>query len=87
MKDNGYYFLSMFDGICDQTRELKTVNGKMSSHDTWLISSSGRHMFVDFVIGIYNSYPGFSATIHFGNEINNFTILNIYLLITKFIFS
>ena len=87
MDDNEHYFLSMFDGICDQTRELKTVSGKMPNDEIWVISSSGRHMFVDFVIGIYNSYPGFSATIHFGNEINNFTILNIYLLIIKFIFS
>ena len=73
MYDNGLNFLSMFDGICDQTRELKTVSGKMPNDETWVISSSGRHMFVDFVIDILNSCPGFSANIHFGNEINNFT--------------
>ena len=51
MYDNGHYFLSMFDGICDQTRELKTLNikmpnttlsgGKIALHytrDEWLIS-------------------------------------------------
>ena len=59
----------MFDGICDQTRELKTVSDKMPHHEKWVISSSGRHMFVDFVIGDLNSFPGFSANIHFGNEI------------------
>ena len=65
----------MFDGICDQTRELKTISGKMPNNDAWVISSSGRHMFVDFVISyvsvypdILNSKPGFSANIHFGNE-------------------
>ena len=71
--DGAYYFLSMFDGICDQTKELKTVNGKMPNDETWVISSSGRHMFVDFGIDIFISGPGFSASIHFGNEINNFT--------------
>ena len=60
--------LLMFDGICDQTRELKTVFGKMPHNEKWIISSSGRHMFVDFVIDIQNSNPGFSASIHFGNK-------------------
>ena len=59
----------MFDGICDQTKKLKTVSGKMDNDETWVISSSGRHMFVDFVIGIEISNLGFSANIHFGNEI------------------
>ena len=59
----------MFDGICDQTKELKTVSGKMDNNETWVISTSGRHMFVDFVISSLNSDPGFSADIHFGNEI------------------
>ena len=69
MYDNDYNSLSMFDGICDQTRELKTVSGKMPNDEMWVISSSGRHMFVDFVISITKSRPGFSANIHFGNEI------------------
>ena len=59
----------MFDGICDQTRELKTMSGKMANDEKWVISSSGRHMFVDLVIGTSISYAGFSAHIHFGNEI------------------
>ena len=58
----------MFDGICDQTRDLKTVSGKMPHDEKWVISSSGSHMFVDFVISLH-SYPGFSANIHFGNKI------------------
>ena len=59
----------MFDGICDQTKELKTVSGKMDNNETWVISTSGRHMFVEFVVDKYFSRPGFSAEIHFGNEI------------------
>ena len=68
MTDDAYQTLSIFDGICDQTRELKTVNMKMPYDEKWVISSSGRHMFVDFVIDILNSKPGFSASIHFGNK-------------------
>ena len=59
----------MFDGICDQTRELKTVSGKMPHNEKWVISTSGRHMFVDFVIAYLISHPGFSANIHFGKLI------------------
>ena len=61
----------MFDGICDQTRELKTVNMKMPNDEKWVISSSGRHMFVDLVIENLNSHQitGFSANIHFGKLI------------------
>ena len=66
--DEEYYFLSMFDGICDQTKELKTMSGKMATNETWVISSSGRHMFVDFVAAGIHSKPGFSASIHFGNK-------------------
>ena len=69
MLDSEYYFLSVFDGICDQTRELKTVSDKMANNEKWVISSSGRHIFVDFVIGSVASRPGFSAKIHFGNTI------------------
>ena len=59
----------MFDGVCDQTKELKTIFGKMPYDEKWVISSSGRHIFVDFVIGSVASRPGFSAKIHFGNAI------------------
>ena len=59
----------MFDGICDQTRELKTIFGKMPHDEKEVISSSGRHMFVDFVEGLNSpGKPGFSASIYFGNK-------------------
>ena len=64
----------MFDGICDQTRELKTVSGKMPNGETWFISSSGRHMFIDFVIDFVESKPGFLANIHYGNDIDKFAV-------------
>ena len=67
-EDDTYNFLSMFDGICDQTRESKTVSGKMPNDETWVISTSGRHMFIDFVVDILHPKPGFSANIHFGNK-------------------
>ena len=63
--------MSLFDGTCDQTKELETLSGRMPNDDKWVISSSGHHMFVSFVIGTFNSWPGFIATIHYGNEIND----------------
>ena len=43
----------------------------MPNDDKWVISSSGHHMFVSFNVDIMVSKPGFLATIHYGNEINN----------------
>ena len=69
-----YDVLSLFDGICDETRRLKSVSGLMTNDDKWIISSSGQHMFVSFVIDIaisntyMNAFPGFSMKIHFGNK-------------------
>ena len=64
------YFVSLFDGICDQTKELQTLYGSMSNNVKWIISSSGRYMFVRFAVVIYSSI-GFLAKIHYGNEILN----------------
>ena len=46
----------------------------MPNDDKWVISSSGRHMFVSFKVGWSTSYPGFIAKIHYGNEINDMKI-------------
>ena len=59
----------MYDGTCDQTKELETLSGKMSNDDKWVISSSGHHMFVSFNVGSKVPYPGFLAKIHYGNKI------------------
>ena len=42
----------------------------MSNDVRWIISSSGRYMFVRFAVG-YSSSTGFLAKIHYGNEIIN----------------
>ena len=54
----------------------------MPNSDKWVISSSGRHMFVSFSVADLVSRPGFTAKIHYGNEINdikNFASKNIDL--------
>ena len=62
-----YSFLSLYDGTCDQTNELKTLTGM--KNDKWVISSSGHHMFVSFNVYIFEPSPGFLAKIHYGKEI------------------
>ena len=60
------YTLSLYDGICDQTKVLEILSGIMPNDDKWVISSSGNHMFVSFNVDILASRPGFTATIHYG---------------------
>ena len=66
MYDSYGYSVSLFDGICMETKELDKLTGLMSNDDKWTISSSGPHMFVSFDLALV-SYPGFDAKIHFGN--------------------
>ena len=49
--------------MCSQTKELQTL------------SSSGRYMLVRFAVGVYASSTGFLATIHYGKEIMNKTLV------------
>ena len=63
------YTLSLYDGICDQTKVLEILSGIMPNDDKWVISSSGNHMFVSFNVAAFISFPGFLAKIHYGNEI------------------
>ena len=62
--------VTLFDGVCDQTKELQTLSGFMSDDVKWIISSSGRYMFVRFALdasGSPMSYlKGFLAKIHYG---------------------
>ena len=62
------YHLFAYDGTCDQTNQIKELNGLMSNNDKWVISSSGRHIFVRLSGGSLNLFPGFFAKIHYGNE-------------------
>ena len=61
-------FVSMFDGVCDQTNELQTLTASMSDDVKWIISSSGRYMFVRFGVGTWGSSTGFAAKIHYGKN-------------------
>ena len=61
--------------MCDQTKELQTLYDSMSNDDKWIISSSGRYMFVRFAVGDSGSSTGFLANIHYGKEILNQTLV------------
>ena len=65
-------FLTLFDGVCDQTKELLTIS-PYTNYIKWIISSSGGYMFVRFAVDEYCMYSstGFLAKIHYGNEILN----------------
>ena len=78
----------MFDGVCDQTKELQTLSGSMSNYIKWIISSSGGYMFVRFAVRLPIPGPsiqmfssiGFSAKIHYGNEtLNNKVTVSMFL--------
>ena len=48
----------------------------MSNDAKWIISSSGRYMFVRFAVSIsVDSSTGFLANIHYGKEILNQTLV------------
>ena len=67
------HFVTLFDGVCDQTKELQTLSGSMPNDVKWIISSSGRYMFVRFAVGnTGSSSTGFLAKIHYGKEILNY---------------
>ena len=58
--------VTLFDGVCDQTKKLQTLSSKFDDDDfKWIISSSGHNMFVKFDIGTYGSSIGFVAKIHY----------------------
>ena len=66
-----FEFLTLFDGVCDQTKELQMLGGLMSNDVKWIISSSRRYMFLRFAVNTHTSLTGFSAKIHYGKEILN----------------
>ena len=68
---SSYDFITLFDGVCDQTKELQKLNGSMSNDVKWIISSSRRYMFLRFAANTLPSFTGFSAKIHYGKEILN----------------
>ena len=75
MYDNEYYSLVLHDGVCDSTKKIDTLTGKMNEmEDNWVLSSSGRHMFIRFIVGSKNPYPGFYANIHYGIKFKMFFV-------------
>ena len=72
--------VSFYDGPCDLTKELRTVTGLMLNDDRWVFSSSGRHMFITFIVDDLNAFPGFIAKIHYGN--NYFNNMKIFCIRT-----
>ena len=72
------YYVTLFDGSCDEAKELKALSGSMSNDVKWIISSSGRYMFLKLTVDydILNSYvlltglqqpsTAFLANIHYG---------------------
>ena len=63
-------FLTLFDGVCDQKKELQTLGGSKSNDVKWIISSSGRYMYIRFSVDDSSSTStGFLAKIHYGKEI------------------
>ena len=72
LHDSPSYYVSLYDGNCDQTKEIEKLSGTILD-DKKIISSSGRYMFVIFSKSEFFlvSNPGFIAKIHKGNEIIN----------------
>ena len=60
--------------MCDKSEELITLYDSMSNDDRWIISSSGRYMFVRLTVGYASTssiIEGFLAKFHYGTEVCN----------------
>ena len=65
---NHYDPLTIYDGSNDQSNQIEKLSGRWQSFG---ISSTGNSLFVTFVSSNYNNYPGFLATIYYGNPYLN----------------
>ena len=63
--EDSYLHVTMFDGVCDETKKIETLYGSMPNDVKWIISSSGNYMFVRFDKDIISG-TGFSANVHYG---------------------
>ena len=72
----------MYDGSCDQTKELQKLSGSMSDDNKWIISSSGRYMFVVSSVHEFLLPTRFLAKIHNGNHILYWTLVQKVNLLT-----
>ena len=66
--------VKLFDGVCDQTKKLKTLSSSMTGNK-WITYSSGHYMFVRFDPPYDVSHElhngsridiGFNSTFHYG---------------------
>ena len=60
--------LTIYDGSNDQSNQIAKLCGNLGSFS---ISSTGNSLFVKFESDYYDNYPGFLATIHYGNPYLN----------------
>ena len=74
--DNYEDNVRLFDGVCDQTKELQKLSGSMANDVKWIIYSSGQYMLVRFNVGFDSTFDstGFLAKIHYGKDILNYCI-------------
>ena len=63
-------FVSLFDGVCDQTKTIITLTGSLPINATQVFSTTGQNLFVRFGRGSTFSMPGFFAKINFGKDIH-----------------
>ena len=63
-------FVSLFDGVCDQTKIINTLTGSLPVNATQVFSTTGHNLFVRFGRGSTWSRPGFFAKINFGNDMH-----------------
>ena len=66
--ENGYDFVTIYDGPNDQSTQIEKLSGNLGSFD---ISSTGNSLFVKIVSDLSWQYGGFFATIHYGNAYLN----------------
>ena len=62
--ENGYDFVTIYDGPNDQSTQIEKLSGNLGSFN---FSSTGNSLFVKFESDSGQQYTGFLATIHYGN--------------------
>ena len=79
LKDSYKNFVTLFDGVCDETKDLATLYSSTADDVKLKVLSSGRYMFTKFSVYVdeydfdfnHDSPTGFLANIHNGKEILN----------------
>ena len=74
--------LTLYDGVCKQAKELQKLTGSMFNDVKWILSSSGRYMFVVSSVHEFLLPTRFLAKIHNGNHILYWTLVQKVNLLT-----